>query len=229
MQTHNTLDIHLESKPSDTYRVSRIRNDYDYTQSTVTEHVKGILTTPEEWHIGLIVGSSGSGKSTIAKTLGLHTNLRPETRHASIIDDMPTTSSVQEITDVFTHLGFSSIPNWLKPYSALSTGEKMRADLAYTILSQDTDPAFDEYTSVVDREVAENISIALHKAILHTDKRITLISCHRDVIPWLQPDWIYDTDEQANIDPKTSSAPPKHTPSESAQEANGTNYPAIII
>lgn len=229
MQTHNTLDIELESTPSDSYRVSRIRNDYDYSQSTVTEHVKGILTTPEEWHIGLIVGSSGSGKSTIAKTLGLHTNLRPETRHASIIDDMPTTSSVQEITDVFTHLGFSSIPNWLKPYSALSTGEKMRADLAYTILSQDTDLAFDEYTSVVDREVAENISIALHKAILHTNKQIILISCHRDVIPWLQPDWIYDTDERANINPKTSSAPSKNTPSESAREANGTNYPDIII
>ena len=229
MQTHNTLDIELESTPSDSYRVSRIRNDYDYSQSTVTEHVKGILTTPEEWHIGLIVGSSGSGKSTIAKTLGLHTNLRPETRHASIIDDMPAASSIQEITDVFTHLGFSSIPNWLKPYSALSTGEKMRADLAYTILSQDTDPAFDEYTSVVDREVAENISIALHKAILHTNKQIILISCHRDVIPWLQPDWIYDTDERTNINPKTSSAPPKHTLSESAHEANGTSYPAIII
>lgn len=229
MQTHNTLDIRLESKPSDSYRVSRIRNDYDYSQSTVTEHVKGILTTPEEWHIGLIVGSSGSGKSTIARTLGLRTNLRPETRHASIIDDMPTTSSVQEITDVFTHLGFSSIPNWLKPYAALSTGEKMRADLAYTILSQDADLAFDEYTSVVDREVAENISISLRKAILHTDKRITLISCHRDVIPWLQPDWIYDTDEKANIDPKDSSAPPKHTSYGSAHEANGTSYPAIII
>ena len=38
-------------------------------------------------------------------------------------------------------------------------------------IEQDTDLAFDEYTSVVDREVAENISIALHKTILHTDNK----------------------------------------------------------
>ena len=35
--------------------------------------------------------------------------------------------SVDEITDVFNKVGFSSPPSWLKPYHVLSNGEKMRA------------------------------------------------------------------------------------------------------
>jgi GNAT superfamily N-acetyltransferase len=52
----------------------------------------------------------------------------------------------------------------------------------------------DEFTSVVDRTVARIASAAISNAIrLNKIKaRLVAITCHDDVIPWLQPDWVLD-------------------------------------
>jgi predicted acetyltransferase len=49
----------------------------------------------------------------------------------------------------------------------------------------------DEYTSVVDRDVAKSMSYALQKYIRRTNKKIVLASCHFDIMEWLLPDWTY--------------------------------------
>ena len=53
---------------------------------------------------------------------------------------------------------------------------------------------FDEYTSVVDREVAKIGSFAIQKAIRKTNKKFIAVTCHFDIIDWLLPDWIFYTD-----------------------------------
>ena len=53
---------------------------------------------------------------------------------------------------------------------------------------------FDEFTSVVNREVAKTGSFAISKAVRATKKKFVAVSCHRDVFEWLEPDWVYDTD-----------------------------------
>jgi hypothetical protein len=54
--------------------------------------------------------------------------------------------------------------------------------------------AFDEFTSVVDRTVAKIGSAAIAKAIRSgiTQTRFVAVTCHYDVIRWLQPDWVLD-------------------------------------
>jgi GNAT superfamily N-acetyltransferase len=54
--------------------------------------------------------------------------------------------------------------------------------------------AFDEFTSVVDRNVARVASAALAKAIRGgaIGCRFVAITCHYDVIEWLVPDWVLD-------------------------------------
>jgi GNAT superfamily N-acetyltransferase len=47
----------------------------------------------------------------------------------------------------------------------------------------------DEYTSVVDRDVAKAMSFALQKYIRRENKKIILASCHYDILEWLMPDW----------------------------------------
>ena len=76
---------------------------------------------------------------------------------------MPKEKSVKEITKAFTSVGFASPPSWLKPYSVLSNGEKMRCDLAKSILEEKEIVVFDEFTSVVNREVAKTGSFAIQK------------------------------------------------------------------
>lgn len=192
------FNITKQSKPKETFRVSSVLNAFDLSIDKIKETFEGDITIEgKEWNIGLIVGSSGTGKSTIAKELFKDSYIYEQKySEASVIDDMPQDKSVKEITKAFTSVGFASPPSWLKPYSVLSNGEKMRCDLANSILQEKDIVVFDEFTSVVNREVAKTGSFAIQKAIRKLNKKFVAVACHSDIIEWLQPDWIYNTDEQ---------------------------------
>ena len=189
------FDIVKKTVPQNTFRISKIRSDFDLTQTNIQERFVGTINFPENWSIGVIVGGSGTGKTTIAKHLfGENVISNFVYTNSAIIDDMPKKCSVDEITKMFYSVGFSSVPSWLKPYSVLSNGEKMRVDLANALLERDF-VVFDEFTSVVDRNVAQTCCIAINKAIKRTNKKFVAVTCHYDVLEWLQPDWVFDTNE----------------------------------
>ena len=190
-----TFNIIRESKPSKTFRVASVIGKFDLSSEHIVEQFTGDINIPNEWQIGLIVGKSGTGKTTISKEVfpeSYITNF--EYKESSILDDMPKNKSVEDITSAFNSVGFSSPPSWLKPYSALSNGQKMRVDLANAILSDKEMFVFDEFTSVVDRNVAQIGSFAMQKAIRKTNKKFIAVTCHFDVEDWLLPDWVFDTD-----------------------------------
>ena len=102
---------------------------------------------------------------------------------------------IKQIARAFTAVGFSSPPSWIKPYGVLSTGEQFRCDLARAILTADGGlVVFDEFTSVVDRNVARIASAAIAKAVRQRQLscRFVAVTCHYDVAEWLQPDWVID-------------------------------------
>jgi len=189
------FDIVKKCSPKKTFRVSSIIGRFDLLSENVEERFFGDISLPEKWQIGLIVGKSGTGKTTIAKQLFEHAYITNfEYSAESILDDMPKECSIGEITNAFNSVGFSSPPSWLKPYSILSNGQKMRVDLARAILEPTNFFVFDEFTSVVDRNVAQIGSFAMQKAIRKTDKQFIAVSCHFDVQDWLLPDWVFNTD-----------------------------------
>lgn len=186
------FDIVKINNVENTFRTSKIKADFDVKDEHTCEHFKGRIEIPEEWQIGVIVGASGTGKSTIAKELFADSYIHQfEYTHGSVIDDMPQID-INTIEKMFYAVGFGSVPSWLKPYSVLSNGEKMRVDLARALLEKDL-VCFDEFTSVVDRNVAKTACIAINKTIKKTDKKFIAVSCHYDILEWLQPDWIFDT------------------------------------
>lgn len=144
---------------------------------------------PDTWDVGLIVGASGSGKSLLLQSLGGETPVEWQPRR-SIASHF---ASVEEAQEKLYAVGLNSIPVWRLPYSVLSNGQKFRADLARRL---SPGAIVDEYTSVVDR----NVAIAASKAVgswahrQEPDPRMIFASCHRDIIPWLNPDWLIDTD-----------------------------------
>ena len=189
------FDIVRKSKPNKSFRVASIIGKFDLQSEEVTEHFVGNIDLPANWQIGLIVGSSGTGKTTIAKELFPNAYITDFDYTAEcILDDMPENKTVDEITRTFNSVGFSSPPSWLKPYSALSNGQKMRVDLAKALLSENQLTVFDEFTSVVDRNVAQIGSNAIQKAIRKSDKQFIAVTCHFDVEDWLLPDWVFNTD-----------------------------------
>jgi GNAT superfamily N-acetyltransferase len=206
MQITAQLDCPLH----DSFRVQQIGGMFDVPMDEkLTEcfHAE-VPDVSEAWRIGLIVGPSGSGKSTIARHVfgdALHVDRAwPEKAVIDGVGEM----STKKITSMFTSVGFSSPPSWIKPYHVLSRGEQFRCDLVRALAdglqrkdevqspNEATLPlvAFDEFTSVVDRNVARIGSAAVASAI-RSDRigvRFVGVTCHYDVIPWLAPDWVVD-------------------------------------
>jgi len=196
-----SFNIIKQYTPENSFRVQSVIGTYDLQSSNIKEKFNGTIDLPNEWSIGLIVGRSGTGKTTIIKELFKDFIIENyQYKNKSILDDMPNTASVQEICKTFNSVGFSSPPSWLKPYNVLSNGEKMRVDLARAILENKDMFVFDEFTSVVDREVAKIGSYAMQKAIRKTNKKFIAVTCHHDVEDWLLPCWVFNTDTMSFVD-----------------------------
>lgn len=145
-----------------------------------------------DWNIGVIYGGSGSGKTTLLKEFGSLTS-------DNFDDKKPLISNFdwlepKEASYLLSAMGLSSVPTWLRPYNLLSNGEQYRAALAYKVGKAKDDEVIliDEFTSVVDRDVAKAMSNALQKYIRRQNKKIILASCHFDIMDWLVPDWSYN-------------------------------------
>ena len=119
---------HLVNTPYvSSFRSKKIESQFDLSPEDNLSKQWNIDIPVEnvEWNIGVIVGSSGSGKTSIGK------------------------------------VAFGEV---------------------------------DEYTSVVDRTVAKIGSSAIAKTARKLNKKIVLLSCHYDILEWLEPDWIYRID-----------------------------------
>lgn len=222
------FDIVKKSDIEKTFRVAKVMADFDVSIEHSFEHFIGEIKMPEKWNIGVIVGASGTGKTTIAKELFSDCFIQHfEYKAKSVIDDMPKSKSVDEIEKMFYAVGFGSVPSWLKPYNVLSNGEKMRVDLAKALLEKDK-VCFDEFTSVVDRNVAQTACIAINKTIKTQDKQFIAVSCHYDILEWLQPDWVFDTNEMKMVF-MTAHAEKNNLLFKSVGEKTGKSLGVIII
>lgn len=147
----------------------------------------------QDWNVGLIVGPSGCGKSTIARELfgGAYVKGYDWSPSRSIIDGFPTTLSIKDVTALLSSVGFSSPPSWMRPFGVLSNGEQFRVTLARALAENPELCVFDEFTSVVDRTVGRIGSAAVAKTVRRRKQKFVAVTCHDDVVEWLDPDWIY--------------------------------------
>jgi ABC-type ATPase involved in cell division len=151
-----------------------------------------------QWNIGLLVGPSGSGKSSILKQVfGYHDPAYEWSYDKSVLDMFPKGMPVTQIVELLCSVGFSSPPAWMRPYYVLSMGEQFRVSiargLAETITTGEMPYVVDEFTSVVDRTVAQIGSSAIARTVRKRGLQMIAATCHYDVVDWLQPDWVFDT------------------------------------
>ena len=112
----------------------------------------------EEFGIGVIYGSSGSGKTSILNQYGKETKIEWDNNKsvASHFD------SVEDAIERLGAVGLNTVPTWAKPRHVLSNGEGFRCDLARRLGSN---IVIDEFTSVVNRDVAKSCSLSLSKYV----------------------------------------------------------------
>jgi GNAT superfamily N-acetyltransferase len=146
---------------------------------------------PKDFNLGIIYGSSGSGKTTLLEQFGKETIVDWDSNKSILAHFNDAEDAIEKLTAV----GLNSIPTWGKARHVLSTGEGFRADMARKLKDN---AVIDEFTSVVNRETAKSLSVALSKYIKKNDvKGIVLATCHDDILEWLEPDWVYNTDTKA--------------------------------
>jgi ABC-type ATPase with predicted acetyltransferase domain len=200
MQNYNVI---LESPVFASYRCKRAADSLDIDVEKKSVHKLSItadLKTP--FNVGLILGASGSGKTTLAKQIyGTESFEIKLDLDKPIIEQLNPNYSYDECATILNGIGLSAVPCWIKPVKTLSNGQKARAEAAFLLseLSNKT-KIIDEWTSVVDRTVAKAMSHCAQKMVRKTNKQVVFLSCHYDVVEWLNPDWIIDCNTESYLD-----------------------------
>lgn len=165
--------------------LDEIRARYD-----IKDYVESSVKIPELPTDGivLIVGTSGSGKSTILRSLAEHKPLALSPC-SNVIENFSTPERGEEL---LLACGLRSIPTWFRTPATLSNGEYHRFEMAMNLDQGIT--TIDEFTSVVDRDTAKSLALSVRRYFDRNPGVLYIASCHHDIVDWLDPDYVYDTD-----------------------------------
>lgn len=197
-----TVTVDQSVPVSRSYRAARVRSLFNVSPEQGARFTAAAEIPLDEpgWQIGLIVGPSGSGKSSIGRRCWGQEAFHEGFSWGSgpIVEEIAPAADMDAVTGALSSVGLGTVPAWLRPFAALSTGEKFRADLARLLLSDRPRVVIDEFTSVVDRQIARIGALAFSKAWRRAPGRqAILLSCHRDIIEWACPDWVLDTEDMS--------------------------------
>lgn len=192
------MEIKHRSSDFNSYRAARVKSMFN-AESGCNWEKKINIELPKEWGLGLVVGKSGSGKTSLGEAFfGGNKMYDPYAgwdNSKPIVDCISPAGKFNEVTGALAGVGLGDVPSWLRPFKALSNGQQFRAGLARIICEAPNEVVIDEFTSVVDRQIAKVGALAFGKAWRRKKgKKAVLLSCHYDIIEWLQPDWVYNID-----------------------------------
>ena len=147
------------------------RRGHNHQQRQV-EHVDdwAELRFDEDFHIGLVLGASSSGKTQVLRHFFGEPTWPDWNHQMAVVSQFadPATGkfdckgAADEAQDRLSSVGLGSIPTWMRPYTCLSNGEQARSRLA----RQMTDGAvIDDFTSVVNRQAAWAMSSSVSRFI----------------------------------------------------------------
>lgn len=194
--------VDLQSEVFTTFRCQKAANSLDIdVKKKSKHHLQVSADLNSHFDIGLILGASGSGKTTLAKTIfgddcfNSYIDLSKP-----IIDQFPENWTYDQCAEALCGIGLTSVPCWIRPVHTLSNGQRARAEAALALSKEVGLLVIDEWTSVVDRNVAKVMSHCIQKWSRKVRKKVVLLSCHYDVVEWLNPDWIIDCNQQTYTD-----------------------------
>lgn len=195
----STIEVHHRTSDFDSYRAARVKSLFNAESGCNFDLAIEGVDLSGKWSIGVIVGASGSGKTSIGKQIFGENKIinLSEGWNADrpIVDDIAPDGDFNGVTGLLSSVGLGDVPAWLRPFRVLSNGEQFRAGLARLICERPKEAVVDEFTSVIDRQIAKIGAQAFQKAWRRENPngKVVLLTPHYDVLDWLQPDWVIDT------------------------------------
>ena len=191
----NEIVLTCEVEHDEYTEIANVMFDIPLEERSTTV-VRNAIRPPDNWEIGCIHGPSGCGKTTLLKTFG-EPYVHDWDGGRAIISEIGRIGvEPEKASAILSAVGLSSVPSWIRPRQHLSNGEGFRADLAaaltHAIVNEGEVILIDEFTSVVDRNVAKAASFALQKFVRKSGCQVVVASCHDDILEWLNPDWVYN-------------------------------------
>jgi ABC-type dipeptide/oligopeptide/nickel transport system ATPase subunit len=202
------IKIHNKTTDFNTYRANRVKSLFNPERGNEFK-LEAEFDLPDGWGIGVVVGPSGSGKTSIGrsffgenKIVDLYAGWDGE---MPIVDCIAPGGKFDVVTGSLSAVGLGDVPAWLRPFHALSNGQQFRAGLARVMCSGEPEVVVDEFTSVVDRQIAKIGALAFAKSWRRQPgRRCVLLSCHYDILDWVEPDWVFDTGTGKFTEKKTA-------------------------
>lgn len=193
------IEVHNRCSDFDSYRAERVKSLFN-AESGCDFRISAELPADEtDWRIGVIVGPSGSGKSSLGKQFWSGVPIARLSagwsKDKPIVDDIAPGGDFNAVTGALAAVGLGDVPAWLRPFHVLSVGEQFRAGVARVIADPPQRIIIDEFTSALDRQIARFGALAFAKAWrrLSGGQQCLILTCHRDILDWIQPDWVFDT------------------------------------
>ena len=153
------VEVRNKTKNFDSYRSARVKSLFNAERGDTFSLDVDVPVDTDDWQIGVIVGPSGSGKTSIGRELfggGKIEDLYSDwSKDKPIVDDIAPDGDFNAVTGLLAGVGLGDVPSWLRPFHALSNGQQFRAGLARVLSDGEGDTIIDEFTSVVDRQIAK--------------------------------------------------------------------------
>lgn len=190
------ISVRNKCSEFDSYRAARVKSLFNCDSGANFSLDADLPLEGKDWKIGVIVGPSGSGKTSIGRSIwpdvGIYDGDAGWPDDEPIVDAIAPAGGFDDVTGALSAVGLGSVPAWLRPYRALSNGERFRAGLARLVAEGARRVVVDEFTSVVDRQIAKVGAGAFGKAWRRGGGQAVLLSCHYDILDWVEPDWVFD-------------------------------------
>lgn len=193
------IEVHNRVSDFNSYRAARVKSLFNAENGCNFDLVVE-ADLDFDWNIGVVVGPSGSGKTSIGKMIFGGENKIYDYHDGwdadkPIIDCIAPGGDFNEVTGALANVGLGDVPAWLRPFRVLSNGEQFRAGLARVVCERPQEIVIDEFTSVIDRQIAKIGSQAFQKAWRRNNPggKVVLLTPHYDILEWVQPDWVIDT------------------------------------
>jgi len=166
-----------------------------------------IEALPASWLLGCIVGSPASGKNSLYRCAAYAVKVPPPTTkpfnwpaNKAVVSCIFTSPDESIVT--LQSCGFASTPSLLRPFGSYSGGERMKAGLARGVLAEQR--LFDDFGAAVSNDAAKSVAAGFacllqqSERIERNEKRVVATS-FRDMVPFLQADWVLDLDTNALV------------------------------